>query len=102
MFVEFSWHRNNTEDNTYSYELVDSDFRERGRVKVSLPWIEIVDAIVDIYDKRKLNVAVNIAYALNWYNRDFGHLLVAMIADNKDNPNYLKYKEQIEKYMVLI
>lgn len=72
--------------------IIDSDFEES--ILATSYW----EAIVNVYEKRQLNVAANLALAILWQQNN-------SINDTKKLATELtnhKYDEQIEKYLILI
>jgi len=100
MFIKFNY-----EEDT----LTDDDFEEKVNPNNGR-W----NNVIDVYEKRSLNVAKNLARSLVWwihYNgRDMTHLpeLINIIKMTEptlhsfNNLRFLKYEEEINKYLMLI
>jgi hypothetical protein len=70
-----------------SVKIIDTDFEE------TVSFIACADAIVDVYERRGLNVAANLAI----YLRDHP-ILIPSITIYKW---YAKYADEVEKYLTL-
>ena len=90
----------------WQYKITDSDFEE---VEVAVAagsgvGVEIGVAVIDIYEKRNLNVAANLVLAILYLHKKYPHISIQeIIEDNrKYNPKFPKYEEDFNKYMVLL
>jgi hypothetical protein len=106
MFVSFSWlssvQHNGVEK--YNYRIVDTDFTHIGIVDRCDPSIEMIMiiSVIDTYELKELNVAINIIYALKYYSKEYNtdtQYILDYVANNK---KYLQYKDQVEKYLLLL
>jgi len=112
MFLSYYYRKylgydNKTKLYSWEYKVVDSEFEEIGvgenmgaGVGVGLG---VGVAVVNTYEKRKLNVAANLVRAFIWQNKGCGWTISNLIKWNKQfNPKFAKYEKDIEKYLVLI
>jgi hypothetical protein len=90
----------------YKYKIVDSDFVCEDIIEgqyVGSSWI--LNAVIDTYEKQNLNVAKNCMLALMYMSERSGgkFSIDQLIRWNTDIlPKFAQYKENVEKYMVLI
>jgi hypothetical protein len=91
-------------DDKDKYLLEDSDFIERGNFGYSkvdqfdYAYANMFDIVADVYEKRKLNVAFNLALVIKItsdHNTDH-------IKDIKLSVKYKQYEKDIEKYLLLL
>jgi hypothetical protein len=81
----------------YQFKIIDSDFE---CIMIAYNWYT---AVIDTYEKRKLNVAANLVLALIYLNKDGIYSIEEMIKYNIQHTlKFAKYKKDIEKYMVLL
>ena len=76
--------------------LVDSDFEETSHHN------HIGDAVVDVYEKRNLNVAANLVRSFLLWSKKYNHDIGTVIARNEAHHKHPKYKEDIDKYLLLM
>jgi hypothetical protein len=80
------------------YMIIDSDFEEVGSDNM-----DGLGLIIDIYEKRNLNVAANLTQAILYLEKYFARTIIDIIKENKkNNPKFSKYEKDIEKYLILI
>ena len=85
-------------------ETVDTNFVEIVEDKSMSGW----GAIIDVYEKRNLNVAGNLAKAIWWFcsddylNLGIKQLLEAQIEHCKTEPRFAKYEQDVQKYLILL
>ena len=92
-----------TKEHKWQYKLIDSDFEVEVEFGVDVG-VEIAVAVIDTYEKRKLNVAANLALAFLYLNKNYDNISIQQIINwNKQyNPKFAQYEKDLEKYMVLI
>lgn len=84
------------------YKLIDTDFIEEGGYPLSPTYIGW-EVIIDAYEKRNLNVALNLLRAMRWYCNSYNGAILAHIEMCKEKiPGFDKYEQEIEKYLVLV
>ena|SRR5271165_1486061 len=91
-------------DEYAEYTLYDTDFIDHQRVdliKSSNPYVfECIELIIITYEKRNLNVAYNIAlWLMNTYTTKIEEYIEEC---KKILPEYSKYANDVEKYLILI
>lgn len=102
MFISFERVRR---DDFYSYDYIitDTDFVETGTFEEA---VGTGVAVIDVYEKRNLNVAANLAIALKWQSNNheiYGFDIQHYLNWNKEyNPKFLKYEQDIQKYLLLM
>ena len=82
-----------------SIEIIDDDF------SCIINSHHIADAIIKIYDKRNLNVAVNlILYVKYLYEGTSQRPDIYQVLLDFENsvPEIIKYREEIQKYLLLV
>jgi hypothetical protein len=92
------------------YELTDSEFGTvlgkmiSGVSEIDWYMVLIGVAIIQEYSKRNLNVVANLAVAFAWSNKLYpGWSIQEIIDDNeKWNPLFLPYEEDLQKYLALL
>lgn len=89
--------------NNDTYIIEDTDFVERTTGVIVSGW----EIIVSVYEKRNLNVVKNLILAMNQFN--IIHVFNNMDIFNPINDHekeyyskYNKYKEKVEKYLMLV
>jgi len=83
--------------------IVDTDFREKASVNTEGISIELADAVIRAYERRKLPVIPNLIKAFVWYDKALGNSINFAILKNKQlNPQYKKYADEIDKYLLLL
>jgi hypothetical protein len=82
------------------FRITDSDFI---CYEVAINWYS---AVIDVYEKRKLNVAANLIRAFIGYTKDRKRCWMSMeeiIAYNKQHTaKFYKYEKDVQKYLALI
>jgi hypothetical protein len=85
-----------------SYKIVDSDFIDEYRS----PEDEATaasSAVIKVYEKRNLNVAANLVLLFQYQHNAHGAKISHLIKWNKEHTiAYVKYADEVEKYMVWI
>ena len=93
-----------TKEHRYQLKIIDSDFEEVvvGVVVEVGAWVGV--AVIETYEKRKLNVAANLVLAILCFHKLYPNISIQeVIEDNrKYNPKFAQYEGDIEKYMVLL
>lgn len=87
------------------YVVIDTDFEETVPKKETARsgW----ETLIKVYEKKNLNVAPNLMRAIVLYakeNNGNGVLdIIDVICKNSynDNPSFFKYKEELERYLML-
>lgn len=94
-----------TKQYSYRYKIIDSDFEAEGVAygfAVALG-AEIVNAVIQEYSKRNLNIAANLIKAIKYHNKQCGYSVNTIIEYNKKhNSEFSKYEKELEKYLLLI
>jgi len=95
-----------TINNEDAYIIVDDDFEERvfPRHDENNNEISFYDDIISVYKRRGLNVAYNIACWIARQNPEYNVIdnLNKTYKSTTVNKSIIKYKEDIEKYLMLI
>jgi hypothetical protein len=78
------------------WKVIDDDF-------VDLTSDEgIVQAVINTYEKRNLEVAPNLVKAILWWNKESGYPVDIIINTMKEQyPMYCKYDDQVRKYLTI-
>lgn len=82
-----------------NYKIIDTDF------EADCPkrrWI--AEVIIQVYEPRGLNVAANMALCFKHYCDKFGDWTMKNLINNtkKNVPEYAKYADDVEKYLMLV
>jgi hypothetical protein len=81
-------------------KIIDTDFEER---IYSCTWATSLDNLVEVYERRNLNVASNvILYFLHWGIVGRYNIKDQIIWAARHMKSYNKYKDEIDKYILLI
>jgi hypothetical protein len=84
-----------------TYTIVDSDFTET--ISYEHNPIGGCIAVIDVYEKRNLNVAQNIIKCFLYQSKHQNFSIKGRIEWNKVyNPKFAKYENDLQKYLVLI
>jgi hypothetical protein len=94
------------EDGKHSreYKLTDSEFGTvLGIIGVGLNYC-FENAVIQEYSKRNLNVAANLMRAFIWYNKQYHNWSIQRLIDfnKRNNPLFLPYEKDLQKYLVLL
>ena len=83
--------------------IIDNDFKEIIVIQYrEFMWGDLGYAIIDVYQKRNLNVGANFALYLK-HIKEYGWEIRDQIKLNiRDNLLYKKYETEIEKYLLLL
>src|SRR5258708_38131584 len=90
---------------SWEYKIIDSEFEEiwEGVVGDLGAGAGASIAIIDVYEKRSLNVAANIVRAFIWQNKQYGWPMSEIVKwDKQLNRKFAKYEEQLNKYLILL
>ena len=103
-FQKYLGYDDATKQDQFQYKITDSDFEEfvvEVRVEVV---VEVGIAVIDVYEKRNLNVAANLLAAILYLHKLYPHYPIQEIieANRKDNPKFAQYEEAIQKYLPLL
>ncbi len=82
----------------WQYKITDSDFEEvEVAVAVAVAAVEIGVAVIDIYEKRNLNVAANLVLAILYLHKKYPHISIQQIIEDsrKYNPKFAKYEKEV-------
>jgi hypothetical protein len=87
----------------WKLNIIDNDFEEDVVIHHrELTWGDLGYVIIDIYQKRNLNVAANFVLYLK-HIKEYGWEIRDQIKLNiRDNLLYKKYETEIEKYLLLL
>lgn len=86
--------------------IVDTDFNESIEYDINYSYTRtrLAKAIIQVYEKRNLNVGANLALAFNYfhwqYNEDIPIDDIIYMCE-KDIPEYSKYADDVKKYLML-
>jgi hypothetical protein len=105
-YIKYLSYDAKTKQYSYQYKIIDSDFEEVAvevaEVGVAVG-VEVEVAVIDVYERRNLNVAANLMLAILYISKEYGYSVQEFINRNKQyNPKFTKYEKELEKYMVLI
>lgn len=93
----------NTKGLPINYKIVDDDFTETGAID---HYINIWQATIETYEKRKLQVGKNLMRAIMFRadTAGFGYPTVKSIIEwnKKYNPKFAQYEDDINKYLMLL
>jgi hypothetical protein len=80
------------------YQIIDSGFEE-----VIDDQFDGLGAVIEVYERRKLNVAANLVKAILYLNDNFHRPIKSTIDECKNYlPKFVLYEKDIEKYLVLL
>jgi hypothetical protein len=92
-----------TKQYRYQYKLIDSDFEEVVATRDPYTQLSAIGEIIDVYEKRNLNVAANLIKAFIFLEKKYNWPIKYAIASNKKyNQKYVKYEKDMEKYLILL
>lgn len=91
-----------TTDNNIIVHIIDEDFKDNILIKGYIMSAVYVDAIVSVYLRKNLNVALNIALMFNFTYRKYQWCISQAFELNKNNSNFIPYKNNVEKYLLLL
>ena len=105
-FQKYLGYDDATKEYRWQYKITDSDFEEVG-VVVGVGVVAVVGigiAVIEVYEKRNLNVAANLLAAILYLHKLYPHYPIQEIieANRKDNPKFAQYEEDLNKYIPLI
>ena len=102
-FQKYLGYDADTKEHKWQYKLIDSDFEVEVEFGVDVG-VELAVAVIDTYEKRKLNVAANLALAFLYLHKNYRNISIQQIIEwNKQyNPKFAQYEKDLEKYMVLL
>lgn len=89
----------------YKYNLVDDDFEEQFVGTMTSEGMDVLSGIIEVYEKRNISPAGNIIKFINFTMKKYDmKISQEQYLNNisKQNKKFLKYKNQVEKLMVLI
>jgi hypothetical protein len=110
-FLEFICYDPNTNEYSWRYKIVDTEFEEVGVAVEREVGGEVGDdvgygvvvAVIDTYSNRGLPVVPNLIRALRWHSSEYGYSLEQVIAWQKQyNSKFAQYEQEIERYLVLV
>ena len=106
MFREYIFHIRQLPD-LCRYTIVDSDFEAYGTHPEEhsvVRRVHMVEAVIETYEQRKLNVAGNLALAISQFMIDFPSISLDEIVEfNKEAGNkFAKYEDEVRKYLMVI
>jgi len=106
-YIKYLSYDANTKQYSYQYKIIDSDFEEvevevEGAVGVGVG-VGVGVAVIDVYERRNLNVAANLMLAILYISKEYGYSVQEFINRKKQyNPKFAKNEKELEQYMVLI
>jgi hypothetical protein len=113
MFVKYIMTNNIVNMNgIYHYTIIDTDFEHTIEIDFNdcktdatgkNAQVKFFDAVMNMYEERNLNVAINAIYAIKWldgYWKAGKNLLLPLLKEH--SKMYKKYENDIEKYMMLV
>ena len=88
-----------TKEYRHQYKIIDSDFEDVG-VAVGFG----VAAIIEVYEKRNLNVAANLMKTILYLHKQYPDYSIQEIIEynRKYNPKFAQYEEDINRYLLLL
>ena len=93
----------------YTYKLIDSDFIEEFSSEIGREgyFVRFITLLIDVYEKRNLNVASNIMKAIIFHHKtqcnNADITVLEIVGWNKRyNTKFSKYEKELEKYLCLI
>jgi hypothetical protein len=90
---------------SYVYKIIDEDFEEEIS-EASVAADAGADAVIKTYSKRNLNVPKNLFLLFMFYEKEYGKKYYSIeqqiVYCMKYQPFFLKYKKDVEKYLLLI
>lgn len=95
----------NTLKYEWRYKIIDTNFEETIGTCGSIGEVGAVfgSAIIDLYEKKNLKVALNLVMAFSHYGKKYNRTISELIENNKKyNPKYNRYQNDIEKYLLLM
>jgi hypothetical protein len=99
-FIRYLGEKDNK--HTWKYEITDSEFGTVYGVAAGCGIFGI--EIIEEYSKRGSNVAVNLAVAFVWWQKQYPWYSVQelMNGNKKNNLLFQQYEEDLQKYLVLL
>ena len=99
-----------------TYKIIDDDFEEEIKASDFLniryskspnPFeiiiVEETQKVIIVYEKRKLNVAMNLCLLFKYMNKvHYDEISKVVELNITNNKLYLPYKEEVEKYLLLM
>jgi hypothetical protein len=82
------------------HKIIDDDFTQY--VNAQAPNSNYPNSIINVYEERDLLVALNLVLFFIWYNKDCGDMNNQIELCKKLVPDFAKYEEDIQKYLILI
>jgi hypothetical protein len=86
--------------NNLLYRIIDSDFEQDLPILWHHYYI-FCDNVIKVYQDRNLNIVKNTALFLNYMNTLFGYYSKDVILNNP-GPLLKYYKDEIDKYLILL
>ena len=107
MFIECNILNDNrftrSEETSYLIEVVDTDFKEIITAEIENSGINIVSPFIELYKSKNLNVPANLARLFKHFVKGFSlkeeYFWESLCEINKD---FNSYKEEIQKYLILL
>jgi hypothetical protein len=101
-YIKYLGYDVETKQHSYQCKIIDSDFEEVG-VAVVVDEIGVEVAVIDTYEKRNLNVAKNLMFAIVYGSKRWNYSIREIIQRNKQyNPKFAAYEKEMEKYLALM
>ena len=101
MFKSHNCECKNLKDPFFIHTIIDSDFTEKIIINnFAGDWAFHLNLIIDLYENKNANVAANLAKILLFWSKPYDQAVI--LKENQNNPKFLKYKNDIEKYLLLI
>ena len=103
-YIKYLGYDAKTKQHSYQYKIIDSDFEEveivvAVEVEVGVAVavaVVVVVAVIDVYERRNLNVAANLMLAMLYISKKWGYSVQEFIDYNKQyNPKFAKYEEEV-------
>lgn len=86
-------------------EIIDTDFTEEVAQQFHNGITEVIKSVIEVYERRNLPVAPNIFKAIVYLSKNSNNFPIdAIIRHNTPylNPRYVKYADEVEKYILLL
>ncbi len=86
-----------TKEHRWQYKLIDSDFEEVGVTAGSGVGVEFGVSIIEVYEKRNLNVAANLIKFILYLHKKFPDYSIQEIIETnrKYNPKFAPYEKEV-------
>jgi hypothetical protein len=103
-FPAYSGFNEKTMQFVFLHTIYDTEFEETISSNTMLTHMERILSVINVYEKRKLDVALNIVLYWLYLNRNFGFRMSVCVDWLKDYHTiiYAKYRDDIERYLGML